>query len=154
MLAPMLASLVLHVQQKQLWHQMEEALERESLVTIRVPATELHWVRKNKELIWQGRHFDTKQVKWDANGICIITGLFDDEEAALESAFAKATQGESEDLGRSIWQFISIVNTPPIQNSSLQCEPQFATADLDFCTMPVPQLMAAHFEVPTPPPLG
>ena len=87
---------------------MKEKLEEEMLHTIVVPAKQLIWVKYKKEIRVDGKMFDVKSIQIE-NGNYIFTGLYDDEETALNNYFENHTNEENESgdqLLSSIFQLL------------------------------------------------
>lgn len=154
MAAPMASTLVLKMQQWRLWHAMEEAMEKQNLTTITVPAGELQWVRKGKEINWHGRYFDVKTIAQQPDGHYRLTGLYDEDEKSIKLALHTSGEGHQKESGRAMWQFISLLSAAPLTNSSFAIA-GIATAYI-FYRHPAQdnRLFAEHADVPTPPPLG
>ena len=79
---PVLLVLAFLIKQQVIRHQMLEKLEEQKLHSITLPAGEVHWVKKGKEIRVQGKMFDVKTVS-EKNGQFTFTGLFDEEETEL-----------------------------------------------------------------------
>ena len=61
---------------------MLEKLEAAETVVLQIPANDLHWYKKNHELLIDGRMFDVKSIRSTDKGY-EVTGLFDDDETEL-----------------------------------------------------------------------
>lgn len=97
-------------------HEMWEQIERSSEVTIRVPAQLLRWEIEGKEIRWQGRLFDVKDIFRDGSFLT-LTGLFDEDEQRLENEFSilwdrRQEQGNSK--GFSMGRFFQLLMYPDI----------------------------------------
>lgn len=66
---------------------MLEKIEKDDLETISIPTDQIHWYKKNRELMIGGKMFDVKSVRQFGNST-ILTGLFDDDDTALHEALA------------------------------------------------------------------
>ncbi|MEP7107482.1 MAG: hypothetical protein ABI760_05855 [Ferruginibacter sp.] len=75
------------IRQTILLHEMEERLENGSLQTITVKQADIYWLKKNKEVIIDGKLFDVKSFTITDNKI-MLTGIFDVDEDELEKEFA------------------------------------------------------------------
>jgi hypothetical protein len=100
-LVPVVSTFVLQLQQLYVQNQMEEALEKEQLVTLRIKTTSIQWVHKNKECFIDGELFDVKEIKQEGNEI-ILTGLFDVQEKAITEAIAKQSKKENNNPSKQI----------------------------------------------------
>jgi len=52
----------------------------------------IEWIKKGKEIMVNGKLFDVKKIVKE-NGQLIVTGLFDDEETAIENYLKRQSQG-------------------------------------------------------------
>lgn len=91
---PVLFTLFFLYKQQLTRHEMKERLEEEMLHTIIVPDTDIQWVKFKKEVRIKGKMFDIKSFSFE-NGQFIFTGLYDEEETALNNYFEKHT-GQNE----------------------------------------------------------
>jgi hypothetical protein len=82
MSAPLLISVCQLVQQQYIQHQMEKQLEMAALETFTISANELHWVKKDREILLNGHFFDVKSIVKSGNSF-IVKGLFDHKETAI-----------------------------------------------------------------------
>lgn len=92
-------------------HEMWEQIEKASEVTIRVPAKLFRWEIEGKEIRWQGRLFDVKDISRDGSFLK-LTGLFDEDEQRLENEFSifwdrRQEQGNS--AGFSMGRFFQLL---------------------------------------------
>lgn len=115
---PFLCSMLLHVWQH--WHQHEQDSFslRHSITTIQLPAHQLQWERKGKELLVNGKHFDVMSFK-QVNGIVHITGHYDDKEDFFTQAFSffqnnKQTQQENPSVLLQLQWCSFFVSLPPV----------------------------------------
>ncbi|MBX9784689.1 MAG: hypothetical protein K2X48_15480 [Chitinophagaceae bacterium] len=100
-LVPLLSSVILQLQQLYVQHQMEEALEQQHLVSIKINAASVHWVRKNKECLINGELFDVKSIEISGNDIS-LTGLFDVKEKAIKSVIATQSKHQQSNQSKQI----------------------------------------------------
>lgn len=108
--APLFLFVVFGVKQKIIQHQMLEQLESASLQTITVNKVDITWVKKNKEIIVNGKLFDVKSYSVAGNKI-ILTGLYDDDEDKLKKEFSNLIHQKKNDstpLDQLILKFIFI----------------------------------------------
>ena len=77
--APLLFFAGYLVKQSLIQNEMEEQLETKALQTITTDLTGVQWLKKNKEVIIEGKLFDVKSYTITGNKI-ILTGLFDKDE--------------------------------------------------------------------------
>ena len=79
------------VKRELIYHQMMEKLENNSLHTISIRLADINWIKKNKEVMVDGKLFDVKS--WEIiDGQAKLIGLFDDEETKLEKEFSSTMQ--------------------------------------------------------------
>ena len=74
---------------------MKEKLEEEMLHTIVVPAKQFIWVKYKKEIRVGDKMFDVKSMRVE-NESYIFTGLYDDEETALNNYLENHTDQKNE----------------------------------------------------------
>ena len=74
---------------------MKEKLERQMLHTVTVSKADLVWVKYKKEIRIHHKMFDVKSFTVK-NDQYIITGLYDEEETALNNYFEKNTEQKNE----------------------------------------------------------
>lgn len=74
--------LFLQVAQEYLKQTAEERMEEETLITIAVPQSAVHWEKPGKEISWNGKMFD---IRWYniSNGILTATGYYDEKESSI-----------------------------------------------------------------------
>jgi hypothetical protein len=70
--------------QHRIRHGMKEKLEAQYLQIITLSKTEVHWVKKNKEIKIGDHLFDVKEWRTEGNYI-VLKGLYDKEEDALHA---------------------------------------------------------------------
>jgi hypothetical protein len=85
--APFIFFVCFLVQQKVQQHHMLEKLENASLQNISINKADLVWVKKNKEVLIDGKLFDVKSYS-TINDKIILTGLFDKDEDAIKKNYA------------------------------------------------------------------
>lgn len=92
---PVLFTLLFLYKQQLIRHEMKEKLEEKILHTIIVPEAEVQWVKYKKEIRFGDKMFDIKSFTIK-NGQYSFTGLYDDEETALNNNFEKNTEQQNE----------------------------------------------------------
>jgi hypothetical protein len=92
---PFLFTLHFLGKQQLIRHEMKEKMEREMLHTVIIPENELVWVKYKKEVRINDKMFDVETYRID-NGQYYLTGLFDEEETALNNYFEKSTDQKNE----------------------------------------------------------
>jgi hypothetical protein len=132
--APLFLFVGFIVKQKIIQHQMLEQLENASLQTITVNQTAVTWVKKNKELIVDGKMFDVKSYIITGDKI-ILTGLFDEEENKLNkkvTILIHQKKDNSVPLNQLILKFIltAVINkdaAPLITQAKQNSKPVYPT---------------------------
>ncbi len=66
---------------------MEERLESEALEEFTFPVSELVWLKPQKEILLNGKHFDIKTYKINGDRVS-VKGLFDEKEQKLKLLLA------------------------------------------------------------------
>lgn len=74
-----------------------ERLEQESMHSITLSSTDVHWVIPGKEIRIEGRLFDVKNIKEKENAIT-VTGIFDEEEEELERMISSRSDPDANKL--------------------------------------------------------
>lgn len=62
--------------------EMTEKMEHAQLIEVAIPTTSVHWIKKGKELLIEGKLFDIKTVT-EKNGYSYFKGLYDEVETAI-----------------------------------------------------------------------
>lgn len=84
----------LTIRQHHIRDRMKEELEKQLLHTITVSNEDIHWVKKGKELLINGRMFDVKNAE-QKTGSTTFKGLYDDEETFLINQLDKSRNKRS-----------------------------------------------------------
>lgn len=93
---PLIFACYVQLSEAVIHHQMKEALEQKSLVTIHIKSSQLVWIDKGKEARINGNMFDVKS--YVVKGIVIeLTGLFDKDEDVLFAQINNAQQKNNTD---------------------------------------------------------
>ena len=82
LLLPLFCTLVLELRQNYLFERVRERLKEETLETIMIPASDLTWLKEGREVLVNDRYFDVENWHLE-NGICYLTGAFDEEETTI-----------------------------------------------------------------------
>jgi hypothetical protein len=148
--APLLFIVLLQGLQLYVRHQLKERLEREAQVHLAIPAGELVWIKKGRELLVDGKMFDITTIRYEGN-TALVTGIFDPEETGILHLLkqqASSSRGATSLAHLFVWlqQFVATGTTLTF---SFGCEitPLFAPFTLAPYTSPVLSLLA-------PPPQG
>jgi hypothetical protein len=79
---PVVFSIYIQTSETILHYRMREELEKSNLVTISVPASQLHWTHNGREAVIREKMFDVRSFSVEGDMIK-LTGLFDEDEDAL-----------------------------------------------------------------------
>lgn len=82
---PLLTPAVWQLKQSYVQWQMQEALEKQELVHIKIKTTDIKWVKNKKECVINGEMFDVKKHEI-VNDETILTGLFDEKEKEIKKS--------------------------------------------------------------------
>ena len=91
---PMLYSAYLYAKKQAVRREMKERLERQALTTVRIHNNSVYWIEKGKEILVNDRMFDIKSIVQDGDYV-EFSGLYDDEEKAIEARMEKHTEENS-----------------------------------------------------------
>lgn len=80
---PFFLSVLFIGRQQYVRHQMKEQLENENLISLTIPAGNLHWYKAGKELLIDGQFFDVKSIHEVEGEGYRVTGLYDHHEKQL-----------------------------------------------------------------------
>ena len=112
---------------------MLEKIEKDELQTISIPTDQIHWYKKNHELMIGGKMFDVKSIRQFGDS-SMLTGLFDDDDTELHEALTglheKKNQGHNSAL--LLYQVclgIIAVNNPIVDQT---LSPHFGFIKLSF----------------------
>jgi hypothetical protein len=92
---PVLFTLFFLCKQQLIRHEMKERLERQMLHTITVSTADVVWVKYKKEIRIHDKMFDIESLTIE-NDQYIFTGLYDEEETALNNYLEKNTRQKNE----------------------------------------------------------
>lgn len=152
---PVLFAIGFQLRQAVLKERMKQRLEAGCMVSLILPADDLHWMEEGKELVINGELFDIKTIAYNRSlGTVYITGLYDKDEKVLYEELARITQEDMKDepgvsfLIKSIDLLIGsgIAFTIP--------GPGNTSTSLPFSNYCVEALSLVYLSVPTPPPLA
>jgi hypothetical protein len=89
LLSPLAFQLAGSLQLQGMYESFEERLHEQPLHTVAMPLQNITWAKQGKEIVYQGRLFDIKEMKI-SNGFLVAKGLFDDEEKELKEKMARS----------------------------------------------------------------
>lgn len=80
---PLLTPLLLQLKQVHVQWQMQEALEKQELLQVRIKTSDIKWIKNKKECVIAGEMFDVKYIQV-MNDETVLTGLFDKKEKEIK----------------------------------------------------------------------
>ena len=104
---PMLSPVILQLKQIHVQHEMLEKLEREQLISIRVKASTIHWVKPIKECLVGTEMFDVKKIVVDGDDL-VLTGLYDAKEKALKRMIRQQSEQQSKQSKQTVQLFSAL----------------------------------------------
>lgn len=110
MLVPLLTPVYLQLKQLHIQHEMLEKMEKAELLSIRVKADNIQWVKSGKECVIGNEMFDVKQLRQDGDFL-LLTGLYDVKEKELKKIAAAHSQKQSKQSGYTI-KLLSLILLP------------------------------------------
>lgn len=96
---PLLFIVLLQGLQLYVRHQLKERLEKEAQVHLAIPAGELVWVKRGREILVDGQMFDIKNIRYEG-GTALVTGIFDHKESGIMRLLQQ--QGQPSKNSRSL----------------------------------------------------
>ncbi len=85
---PLVLSVVFIVKQKMLQHNIQARFGKELIQTITVSKKKLTWVKKEKEIIVEGKYFDVMHYRTSGDDV-VLTGFYDTKEDKLVKEIKK-----------------------------------------------------------------
>ena len=146
---PLLFTLLFLFRQQLIRHEMKEKLEEEMLHTIKVPEAEVQWVRSKKEIRLGDKMFDVKSF-YVRNGEYVFTGLYDEEETALNNYFEKNTgqnKAATNHLLSSLFKLFQSIYTDDITETM-----PLVNGPITFCSLILQYTSPLFKDILTPPP--
>ena len=111
--APLFFSIGFIIKQKNIQAEMKQQLKTALLQTVVVPARDVKWIKKGKEILVNGQMFDVKtSVK--SGGNIVFTGLYDKDEQKLHEnlkGFMHSKNKQSAPLNELLAKFFSTTVT-------------------------------------------
>lgn len=131
---------------------MKHRLEEKMLHSFTLHKKNIRWGRSEKELIIDGRYFDVKTMSKTSNGTVVVTGLYDEEETALNDQMTNTTKQNSQFGNRLIVQFFQLLYAS--SGSSLNDFTPLSSGSLHFPLFDEQVPASAFTGCLTPPPRG
>ncbi len=104
---PMLSPVVLQLKQLYVQHEMLEKLEKQQLISIRVKAATVQWVKPKKECVIDTEMFDVKKIAVDGDDL-VLTGLYDAKEKELKQTIRQQSEQQSKQSKQTIQLFSAL----------------------------------------------
>jgi hypothetical protein len=87
---PWLFVFIFIIRQEAIRHEMKEELEKDiPKQVVVIPDSDIHWVKKGKEIFVNGRMFDIKTMI-SRDDLTTFTGLYDEQETALKKQLSES----------------------------------------------------------------
>lgn len=113
---PLLFTLRIDQQRRDIFHTMKERLEKEQLTSVCLNVSEVVWVKAGKEIAFHGRMFDLNSYYIDGNKM-YVQGLYDEDEKALNNVVncqMKKTYNGYSQLFQQLFQLLRSSNRQDI----------------------------------------
>ncbi len=128
---------------------MKERLERQMLHTVTVSKADLVWVKYKKEIRIHDKMFDVKSFAIK-NDQYIFTGLYDEEETALNNYFEKNTEQKNESEYQVLLSIFQLLQSIYPENS--EAIMIFPTISKAYCPLILQPISSPFINILTPPP--
>ena len=103
----MLSPVLLQLKQLHVQHEMLEKLEKELLISVRVKASSVQWVKPNKECVLGTEMFDVKKIVVDGDEL-VLTGLYDAKEKELKRMIRQQSEQQSKQSKQTVQLFSAL----------------------------------------------
>jgi len=146
---PVLFTIFFLCKQQLIRHEMKEKLERQMLHTVIVSKADVVWVKYKKEIRIQDKMFDIESFTIK-NDQYVFTGLYDDEETALNNYLEKNTEQKNEreyQLLSSLFQLLQSIY--PENFDEILVSP---TISKSYCPLILQHISSPFINILTPPP--
>ena len=104
---PMLSPVILQLKQLHVQHEMLEKLEKQELISIRVKAATVQWVKPKKECVLGTEMFDVKKIVVDGDEL-VLTGLYDAKEKELKRMIRQQSEQQSKQSKQTVQLFSAL----------------------------------------------
>lgn len=128
---------------------MKEKLERQMLHTVTVSRADVVWVKYKKEIRIHDKMFDVKSFDIK-NDQYTFTGLYDEEETALNNYFEKNTEQKNErkyQVLSSLFQLLQSIYPEKFYEMLI-----FTTVSKAYCPLILQHMSSPFINILTPPP--
>ncbi len=147
MLMPVVMPVYLQIKQLHVQHEMLEKLEKEELVSIRVKAGSIQWVKPGKECVVGAEMFDVKRIKQEGD-ILVLTGLYDAKEKELKKLAAAHSQEQS----KQVHYCIKLFSLSDVIPDYLSTQPQMSVVKKSYPSFHKSRYYNPYIEFLKPPP--
>lgn len=149
---PLLLSIGFLLTQLSIQVQMECELENAATQKFTLGADQVHWIKKNKEILIDGKYFDLKSITVNKDSI-IVEGIFDEDEDVLNEKYGGMT-----DHKKQAHPFCNSLAFLFIFNATLPSSPTLELDLLSLCSKKWDttsrNIVSQFLLVYTPPPIG
>jgi hypothetical protein len=148
--SPIVAPIMLLIQQQFVIHEMKEKMEHSVLHTIRIQEDKVEWTREKNECIINGKMFDVHSIIRES-GFLLLNGLYDDEETVIiRNLVSTATDNQQENNRAKVIFIFTHLQAVENPDSSMQFD--LPTVEQDFNIDLQANIMSAHTFQHYPPP--
>ncbi len=150
---PLFLSIVFLLTQLTIQFQMEYELETAATQKFTLGADQVHWIKKNKEILINGKFFDLKSFTVNIDSI-IVEGIFDEDEDALNEKYSDLIDHKKQThpfCNSLAFLFIFNATLPP---SSPSLELNLLSKCSKKWHQPSYNIISQFLRVNTPPPIG
>lgn len=147
---PWLFVFIFLIRQEAIRHEMKEELEKDIPKQVLViPDSDIHWVKKGKEIFVNNRMFDIKTMI-SRNGLTTFTGLYDEQETALKKQLSESWNRDISQRNQLLAHlFFSFQFTLVETGADTIINDSFKNI---IAVLKAPGLPERHKTIPTPPP--
>jgi len=92
---PLVSPVLLQVKQMYVQWQMQESLEKQELVHVRIKTSDIEWIKSKKECVINGDMFDVKHIQI-INDETVLTGLYDKKEKEIRKDMEDQTKNQQQ----------------------------------------------------------
>lgn len=148
-LMPVLFPLFFLCKQQLIRDEMKERLERQMLQTVTVSKADVVWVKYKKEIRIHDKMFDIESFTIK-NDQYIFTGLYDEEETALNNYFERNTEQKNEREYRVLSSLFQLLQSIYPENfDEMLISPTISKA---YCPLILQHISSPFINILTPPP--
>ncbi len=150
MLLPLAAPLLLQCKIAFIQMNVLEKLENNRLQSIRIPLEEASWKQEGKEILINARLFDVRSYTRDGDQL-IVTGIFDDDEMAVEKEVDQFWQQQPSRKGILLVKSFEVLSNMLLQHLYHRIPVNSALHQIHF-RKHIDILQEVFIKIPSPPP--